>query len=104
MVLTEQIRVPGPGWLAARCFSQLSWPSWFSVAAHTSPVYLVRPGQDLLSTSSASYLLKLINGAESYVQNLAIRPDRGRFDRILKVFRDARAELHRRTHQHGIPH
>lgn len=104
MILKEQIRVPGSGWLAARCFSRLSWPSWFSVAAHTSPVYLVKLRQELLTGSSASYLLNLIDGAESYVQNLAIRPDPERFERVLKVFREARSELHRRMHLHGIQH
>ena len=107
MVWSEQVRVSGPGWLAARCASRLSWPPWppdlvFSVAAHTSPVYLLVSGQELLAASSAGYLLKLIDGAQSYVENLATRPDPERLARVLKVFEEARSQLRGRMSQHGI--
>ena len=107
MVLSERVRVSGPGWLAARCASRLSWPPWppdlaFSVAAHTSPVYLLVPGQELLAASSAGYLLKLIDGAQSYVENLATRPDPERLARVLKVFEEARSQLRGRMSRHGI--
>ena len=39
-----------------------------------------------------------------YVETLATRPDAETFGRIRKVYTDARAELHRRMHQHGIAH
>lgn len=104
--LTEKVKVPGPGWLAARCASQ--WgpvTNWgFKIAAHTSPVYVSIPGQDLFSAEAATYFLQLIDGARTYVETLAIRPDPERFAKVQKVFTDARAELHHRLHQHGIPH
>ena len=107
MAWSERVRVSGPGWLAARCASRLSWPPWpadlaFSVAAHTSPVYLLVPGQELLAASSAGYLLKLIDGAQSYVENLATRPDPERLARVLKVFEEARSQLRGRMSRHGI--
>lgn len=42
MRLTEKIKVPGPGWLGARCSSQLGpVTDWnFKIAAHTSPIYV----------------------------------------------------------------
>ncbi len=104
--LAEKIRVEGPGWLAARCSSQ-SGPtsSWlFKIAAHTSPVYVQVSGRDLFSPEAAAYFLNLIDGAEMYVETLATRPDPETFARIRKVYTDARAELHRRMHQHGVPH
>ena len=106
MTLTEKIRVPGPAWMAARCSSQLGpVTSWeFMVQAHTSPVYLVVPGQELFSAQTAAYMLKLIDGSQAFVENLATRPDPERFARVRRVFEDARAELHRRLHAHGVPH
>jgi hypothetical protein len=104
--LTEKIEVQGPGWLAARCSSQ-SGPttSWrFKIAAHTSPVYVQVPGRDLFSPEAATYFLQLIDGAQMYVETLATRPDAETFGRIRKVYTDARAELHRRMHQHGMAH
>jgi hypothetical protein len=106
MHLTEKVKVPGPGWLAARCASQ--WgptTSWhLKIAAHTSPVYVRVPGKDLFSPEAANYFLQLIDGSQLYVETLATRPDPETFARIRKVYTDARAELHRRMHQHGIPH
>jgi hypothetical protein len=104
--LTEKIKVEGPGWLAARCASQ-SGPttSWrFKIAAHTSPVYVKVPARELFSPEAAAYFLKLIDGAQLYVETLATRPDPETFGRIRKVYTDARAELHRRMHQHGVAH
>ena len=106
MTLTERIAVPGPGWLAARCSSQFGpVTSWeFMVQAHTSPVYLVVPGQELFSPEAAAYMLALIDGSQLFVENLAIRPDPERFATTRKVLEDARAELHRRLHAHNISH
>jgi hypothetical protein len=105
MRLTEKIKVPGPGWLAARCASQLGpITDWnFKIAAHTSPVYVRVPGKELFSAGAATYFLNLIDGAQMYVEKLATRPDAETFAKTLKVYADARAALHRRMHQHGIP-
>jgi len=46
----------------------------------------------------------LIDGAETYVETLAVRPDPERLARIRKSFADARAELHRRLHQNDVSH
>jgi hypothetical protein len=50
--LKERVRVPGPGWLAARCSSRFELSGHGLVrgsVAHTSAVYLVVPGQELFS-------------------------------------------------------
>jgi hypothetical protein len=62
------------------------------------------PGRELFSPEAAAYFLKLIDGAQMYVETLATRPDEESFGRIRKVYTDARAELHRRMRQHGVPH
>jgi hypothetical protein len=106
MTLKEKIKVPGPGWLAARCASRLGPVGGreYKIAAHTSAVYVRVPGEDLFSAPAATYFLKLIDGAETYVETLAVRPDPERLVSIRKTFTDARAELHRRLHHHGVSH
>jgi hypothetical protein len=113
LVLKEKVEVSGPAWLAARCISRLDptarWPTNFlpvptfllSISAHTSPVYVRIPGQELFDEPVATYLLTLIEGAEVWLEKLAIRPDRERFERVRSVFRQARERLHRRLHGHA---
>ena len=72
------------------------------VAAHTSPIYVQVAGQQLFSETVVAYLMTLIDGAETWVQNLATQPDPERFSQVLKTFTDARERLHRRMHQHGL--
>jgi hypothetical protein len=103
LTLRETVSVSGPGWLAARCASRMTFgPA--RVAAHTSPVYLVVPGQELFSAPVAAYMMTLIDGSEAWVRKLAIRPDAERYARVLKVFGEARERLHQRMHKHGIRH
>jgi len=103
VVLKEKVKVPGPGWLAARCSSRYGpTTSWrMGVAAHTSPVYLRAPGRDLFSPPAAAYFLTLIEGTETWMKTLAVRPDAERFASVLQVLADAREHLHRRLHEHG---
>jgi hypothetical protein len=106
MVLKEKVKAIGPGWLAARCTSPIGpTTDWlFRIEAHTSPVYLRVAGEELFSAPAAMYLLTLIEGCETWVEELAVRPDPERFAQVRKVFADARAHLHRRLDQHGIHH
>ena len=105
-VLTEKIHVDTPGWIAARCASRLGpTTGWgLGIQAHTSPVYFKVPGQELFSAPAAAYMLTLIEGAETWVNQLATRPDAERFARVRKTFADAREAVHRRMHEHGIRH
>jgi hypothetical protein len=107
LTMKEKVYVAGPGWLAARCSSRLEnhtgqWP--LRVCAHTSPVYFRVPGQELFSAPAASYMLKLIEGSLTWVENVATRPDPERYERVRKIFLNARDRLHRRLHEHGIEH
>jgi hypothetical protein len=106
MALNEKVKVPGSGWLAARCASRLGpTTGWqFAITAHTSPVYLGVPGQEVFSETGAAYMLTLIEGAQTWVEHLATRPDPERFERIQKTLTDALDQLHRRLHQHGVQH
>jgi hypothetical protein len=104
LALKESIKVEGPGWLAARYSSELGpMTDWeFHVQAHTSPVYLKAPGQELFSAPTAAYMLTLIEGARTWTENLATRPDGERLAQALSVLERARDELHRRMHAHSV--
>ncbi len=106
MTLNENVRVAGAGWLAARCASRLGpTTAWnLAIAAHTSPVYVRVPGEEVFSPQGAAYMLTLIEGAQSWVENLATRPEPERLERVRKTLGEAREQLHRRLHQHGIAH
>src|SRR5437899_1308547 len=93
-------------WLAARCSSRLGpTTNWqFRVLAHTSPVYVRVPGQEVFSPEAAAYLLTLVEGAQTWVDTLATRPDPEGFERIRKTLAEAHDRLHRRLHDHGSPH
>jgi hypothetical protein len=105
MVLQSKVHVPGPGWLAARCSAPKDITiQYFSVAAHTSPIYVRVPGKELFSAPAAAYFLALIEGTQGWVDNLATRPDGERYERIRKMLGDARAQWHKKMHQAGIQH
>ena len=98
--LRENIAVPGPAWVAARCASRLT-VGGARVAAHTSPVYFAVPGQEQFSASAAGYMLTLIEGAGTWVKNLAIRPDAAKHARVLGIIEEARSRLQERMSRHG---
>ncbi len=105
MTLQDKVRVPGPGWLAARCAARQDPTVWgLSIAAHTSPVYVRVPGQDLFSPSAAAYFLTLIDGTQAWVESVATRPDTKRYEGIRKMLSDARQQWHKRLHDAGAPH
>jgi len=103
IMLHDAIRTEGAGWIAARCASRLATPG-YRIAAHTSPVYLTAQGTELFSVPVAAYMMTLIDGAEAWASQMATRPDPMQFQRILQVFKDARAHVHARMHRHGVAH
>jgi hypothetical protein len=106
LTLRETVRVPGPGWLAARCVSRFGpTTQWgLGIQAHTSPVYLHVPTRELFSAPAVGYMLTLVDGAETWVRTLATRSDPARMEQVLAHLRAARERLHQRLHQHGIEH
>ena len=99
--LNETVDVPGPGWLAARCWSRFV-SAGSRIAAHTSPVYITTLGQELFSAPVASYMLRLIDGADNWVRELATRPDPETLERIVRVLRDARVAVEERLRKHSV--
>jgi hypothetical protein len=98
--LNDTLEVSGPGWLAARCWSRFQ-SAGSRVAAHTSPIYVTVPGQELFSAPVASYMLRLIDGADTWVRELATRPDAETIERVFRMLRDARLAVEERLRKHG---
>lgn len=119
--LEAKIDVTGHTWLAARCAGPdytavLHHDSWRrGVMAHTSPVYVECGGAyDVFDAAVAQYVLTLCEGGLSYLRTLARQHDgvpvthhHHEADHqayLESPFREAIAAIHRRMHQHGIPH
>ncbi len=93
-------------WLAARCWGDTDlWHFWANrVAAHTSAVFVEVGDRELFSPAQATFMLTLIDGGMTYIRELAGYRDEAKRQDHLAYFEDARQTIHRRMHQHGIPH
>jgi hypothetical protein len=120
--VSAKVEVTGHSWIAARC----GGPDYTAVAhhdgwgrgimAHTSPVYLACGDEEwwMFDESTAQYMLTLVDGCLQYIrgQSRQHRPGtathhHGGDDHMAYLespFREAQQALHRRLHQHGIPH
>ena len=119
--LETSLEINGHTWLAARCggpdYTAVTHHDGWQrgVMAHTSPIYIAVGGEyELFSPADAQYMLTLIEGGLTYVRELApkrcsdntnrhhSRPDHQVF--LEEPYLQARAAVHRRMHQLGIPH
>jgi hypothetical protein len=93
--ITERVKVPGSGWIAARCFG-LAGHAGGVLAAHTSPVYVKCGDQRAFDGPAAEHMLSLIDGSTEYLNQIATVYDEESRNRMVKLFNEARAELHGR--------
>ena len=103
----ERVRIPGSGWIAARCSGREGHPGAY-VAAHTSPVYVKCGETRAFDGPAAQHMLALVEGGIEYLQTLATVFDEPSRKRMVKLFNEARKELRGRlivegghTHHHG---
>jgi hypothetical protein len=119
--LKTRLRIDKHSWIAARCAGPNYTPvshhdSWRrGIMAHTSPVYIA-VGEDwwMFDLGTANYMLTLINGCISYIQTRSpqwkkgtVTHHHGQADHqayLEEPFQEAIATIHKRMHQHGIPH
>lgn len=104
--LTQDVKLGGSGWIAARCVSSLEVQhTWVvNVAAHTSPVYVVADNQELFNPSDATYMMTILDGGLTWLDTLATRADAERHAEVRQVFNHAKAHLQGRLHDHGHGH
>ena len=119
--LTAQVKVDGHSWLAARC----AGPGYGSIPhhdgwgrgifAHTSPVYIACGGEWwMFDADTAQYMLTLVDGCIHYMHHSSRQHREGSATHhhgeadhmayLERPFLQAREAIHRRLHQHRIPH
>lgn len=115
------VRVDGPTWLCARCAGPgyAAIPhhdSWHrGIMAHTSPVYIsCGAGYDVFSPQTMEYMLTLLDGSLQHIGGQArqwkpgtVTHHHGEHDHqafLERPFNEAIAAVHRKLHEHGIPH
>jgi hypothetical protein len=105
--LHERIRVDGSGWIAARCGGLEKHPGGYA-AAHTSPVYVKCGHTRAFDGPAAEHMLALVEGGIEYLRTLATVFDEPARRRMVKLFKEAQAELKgrlvveaRHAHHHG---
>jgi hypothetical protein len=119
--LRTTLKIEGTTWLCARCAgpNYTSIPhhdSWRrGIMAHTSPVYLACGGDyDLFHPETAHYMLTLLDGSLQYMRSRApqwrpgtVTHHHGEDDHqafLERPFHEAIAAVHKKLHEHGIPH
>ena len=120
--LKANLKVDKHSWIAARCggpnYAQAiphhdGWRR--GIIAHTSPIYIAVGGEWwMFNPETANYMLTLIEGGLSYIQQTArhhepgtVTHHHGEDDHLAflsRPFQEAREAIHRRMHQLGIPH
>lgn len=105
--ISEGVSIPRSGWIAARCYGCKGTPGGYS-AAHTSPVYIRCGDTRAFDGPAAEHMLALVEGGMEYLQTIATAFDERSRKRMVKLFKEAQAELKGRlvveaghTHHHG---
>lgn len=110
--LRTKVEISDSTWLAARCGSRhMVWHSRpVRLGAHTSPIYVEVNHRKPFSVADANYMVTLIDGGLSYLENLSVRYDAKRHLAMKRVFHRAHAKLtaeiqaHAHSHPHPHPH
>ena len=115
------LKIDSTGWLCARCagpnYSAIRhYDSWGrGIMAHTSPVYLACGSDyDMFSPETMRYMLTLLDGSLQYIRKRApqwqpgtVTHHHGEDDHhafLERPFHEAIAAVHKKLHEHGIPH
>jgi hypothetical protein len=87
---------------------------WRGVMAHTSPVYIACGAYDVFSADTMHYMLTLVDGSLQYIKKRAPQWKPGTTTHhhshhdheefLESPFQEAMAAIHKKMHEHGIPH
>ena len=99
----DSVKLPGSGWLAARCVSNhRAWSVWPQhIAAHTSPVFVKSSNDELFDNPTAEYLITVMEGGLAWLDTLATRAEPARHAAVRSVFEDAIADVRGKQERHG---
>ncbi|MHC4914693.1 MAG: CehA/McbA family metallohydrolase [Planctomycetota bacterium] len=98
-----RLPVTSSGWIAARCYGPGKSPGDY-LAAHTSPVYVKVGRTRAFDGPAAEHMLALVEGGIEYLNTLATHFDERSRRRMVRLFREARAELRGRLLVEGGGH
>ncbi len=102
-VLEEDLVLPGPGWLAARCWreeGEIGEGYYNCFAAHTSPVYVEAPGRPVpVDPEARARLIERINRIGAWADQTCRFETEAQRQRLAGIFREAQEELARRGTQ-----
>ena len=90
--IKKTVKIPGSGWIAARCAGVDGHPAGY-MAAHTSPVYVQSGDDRLFDTQAAQHMLALVEGGVDYLNKLATVYDETSRNRMVSLFNEVRREL-----------
>ena len=90
--ITTRVPISRSGWIAARCQGLEGHPGGY-IAAHTSPVYLQVGDTRAFDGPAAEHMLALVSGGIEYLQTLSTAFDEPSRKRMVKLFKEAQAEL-----------
>jgi hypothetical protein len=115
------LKITGSTWICARCagpgYTAVSHhDSWHrGIMAHTSPIYVACGGvYDVFSSDTMHYMLTLLDGSLQYIRRRAPQwragtttHHHGEDDHLAfleRPFHEAFSAIHKKMHDHGIPH
>jgi hypothetical protein len=106
--LRSRVHIQQSSWIAARCCSEHQvhrGGGYFSVAAHTSPVYVDVGGKHAaIDPADATYMATMLDGGVTWLDKLSIPANAERAAQIRSVFLEAQEALHQRLHKEGQAH
>jgi hypothetical protein len=100
---TTEVNVTDSTWIALRVRGSYRGKAG-ELAAHTSAVQVLVGDKPLFSQADAMTVLEQIEGAITYVDTLAPRPDALRFKQMRATLEAAYNQLHQRMHRGGVFH
>ena len=100
---TTPVHVTDSTWIALRVRGSYRGKA-HELAAHTSAVQVLVGDKPLFSQADAMTVLEQIEGAITYVDTLAPRPDALRFKQMRSTLEAAHNQLHQRMHRAGVFH
>jgi len=100
--IRQKVKLTGSSWIAARCSSVLKvhhcWP--IHLGGHTSPVYVTVGGRKQFNMNDAQYMLTLIDGGLTYLENLSIRYTDAKQAKLMAMFEQAKQNIAGHMHNH----
>ncbi len=108
LYIKTPVKIPGSGWIAARCYGLKSHPEARGNGAHTSPVYIKCGDTRAFDGPAAEHMLALVEGGMEYLNTIATAFDEPTRKRMVKQFKEVQHELKFRLvkeadhiHHHG---